>query len=373
MASLLESESPEYMTMRKYTKALIQLLKHSIKHLGDTLYANELIPQSLYDEIILCENRESIARRVVNFMTTQVRDEPSKYRLYTKALEEQGQWTHSIVEKMTIHYETELASIANQVTDHDKQLSSDESFHSATSDNDEPSQETKFPYLDASKLSDFKKKEFEKRLETDTRNIIYRFSDFRKATRDSLERRIPLDNIKDTILNLDGFVEGIGAKVLDSSDADKIERAENLSQVFIALCHYVSFFNFRIIEHLVHQYGTADDKRRLKKYCEQLNVFCERNVFEIPAKAFSMPQREAKEFALKCTQDMLTLRDVQRLKDTVNEILGLNYFTLQLCSIREGCVELRFLISAAIADHIFPVSPSQHSALSEIGVRVLAM
>ena len=101
-----------------------------------------------------------------------------------------------------------------------------------------------------------------------------------------------------------------------------------------------------------------------------MNAFCQRNVYEIPAKAFSVARQEAKEFALKCTADTLTLCDVQELKDRVSEIFGLNYYTLQLCSIREGCVELHFLISAAIADHIFPVSSTQHSALSKIGVKV---
>ena len=369
------SESTEYKTMRKCTENLIQLLKHSIKDLGDILFANEVIPESLYDEIR--ESRESTlaARSVVRFMTTLVQQKPSMYQTFLELLKKQGHWTDPIVEIMSKCYETEKAIITQdqETLNYSEQSSSDESFHSAASDlNDKPSQTAKLPYLDTSKLNEHEKENLERRLTTDTRDMILRFSDFRVAIRDSFESRIPLDKVKDTILSLDGFVEGIGAKLLDPRDAEKIESAESLPQVFITLRHYVSFFNFKIIEHLVHQYGSDNDKNKLKEYCVQLDAFCQRNVYEIPAKAYSTLRPEAKEIALKCTQHTLTLHDVQVLKDKVDEIFGLNCFTLQLRSIREGCVKLNFFISAAVADRIFPVSPPQHSALSDIGVKVLS-
>ena len=368
------SESAEYKTMRKCTENLIQLLKHSIKDLGDTLFANELIPEPLYDKIRESRESTSAARSVVSFMTTLVQQKPSMYQTFLELLKNQGHWTDPIVEIMNKCYEIEKAIITQdqETLNYSEQSSSDESFHSAASDLDKPSQETKFPYLDTSKLNEHEKEKLERRLTTDTRDMILRFSDFRVAIRDSFESRIPLDKVKDTILSLDGFVEGISAKLLDPRDAEKIESAESLPKVFITLRHYVSFFNFRIIEHLVHQYGTKNDKKKLKEYCTQLDAFCQRNVYEIPAKTYFTLRPEAKEITLKCTQHTLTLHDVQVLKDKVDEIFGLNCFTLQLRSIREGCVKLNFFISAAVADHIFPVSPSQHSALSYIGVKVLS-
>ena len=89
-------------------------------------------------------------------------------------------------------------------------------------------------------------------------------------------------------------------------------------------------------------------------------------------KAYSNPRPEAKELVLKCTQDTLTLHDARVIKEKAARILGLKYSTLQLYTIEDGCIELHFLISAAVADHIFPVSPSQHSAFSEIGVKIVS-
>ncbi len=61
------------------------------------------------------------------------------------------------------------------------------------------------------------------------------------------------------------------------------------------------------------------------------------------------------------------------MQNNVAEILRLEpeLNALQLCSVKKGCVELHFLVSAAVAELVFPLSPSQQSALSEIGVRLL--
>ena len=66
------------------------------------------------------------------------------------------------------------------------------------------------------------------------------------------------------------------------------------------------------------------------------------------------------------------MKEIEKVKGRIAKIFQLRSSALQLCSIKKGCIELHFLISAAVADHIFPVSPSQHSALSEMGVRVLS-
>ena len=152
----------------------------------------------------------------------------------------------------------------------------------------------------------------------------------------------------------------------------KIEMAESVQKIFLTLRKYTSFFNYEIIERLISQYGTSDDKKMLQGYCQTLDAFCQRNVYEIPPNSFSNPRPEAKQLVLKCTQDTLTLHDVQAIREKAAKILHLKYSTLQLYSIEKGCIELHFLISSAVADHIFPMSPSQQLALSEIGVRVVS-
>ncbi len=96
-------------------------------------------------------------------------------------------------------------------------------------------------------------------------------------------------------------------------------------------------------------------------------------MFEVPANVFSASTSRptAKVFALKCTEHVYSLEGVQGMRGKIAKVLGLKPHSLQLWSIKTGCIELHFLISADVANRIFPVSPAHESALSDIGVRVL--
>ena len=95
-------------------------------------------------------------------------------------------------------------------------------------------------------------------------------------------------------------------------------------------------------------------------------------VFEVPEDLFQSISRFTGEvFALKCTEGVTTMQGVEGVVGKIAKLFHMRPAALQLCSIQRGCVELHYLISAAVADHIFPVSPSQRSALSEMGAKVL--
>ena len=194
---------------------------------------------------------------------------------------------------------------------------------------------------------------------------------------DSLEElQVPLGKIKSLILNLQAFTNNLAVKVLDEEDKQKIENAKSISDIFIILCNYVSFFNYHIIEYIIKQYGSAKDHMRLQDYLKAFCNFCQRSIFEVPQYVFSSGSTTrvtAKVLAFKLTEAGIDkIEEIQRAIAEIATIFQLRPSALQLYSIKKGCVELHFLISAAVADCIFPVSPSQHSALSGIGVRVLS-
>ncbi len=231
-----------------------------------------------------------------------------------------------------------------------------------------------FPYLSLSDLDDDNRIDLEGRLVDDTKAMIKQFATFTAMIRSSLkDLQTPLEEIKDSVLSLEAFSEEIGVKVLDKIDAEKIENAKSIAEIFITLRKYVSFINYEVIEHIVELHGSADDHKKLREYLCTFNAFCERNVFEVPARIFSAKKgrNTAKVFALKCTQRVYSLEGVQSLKRKIAKALGLRPLSLQLCSIKKGCIELHFLISAAVASVIVPVSSAHLSALSDIGVRVL--
>ena len=230
-----------------------------------------------------------------------------------------------------------------------------------------------FPFLDMSGLDEAERIDLEARLKSETRNMIFCFASFTADVRRSLEHwQVPLKKIKVSLLSLEAFTDDIGVQVLDVEDVQKIEAAEDLSDLFLILRKYISFFNYHIIEYIIEQHGATKDHERLEDYKRKFQIFCKRNIFEIPQNVVASHSRTtAKVLALKCTEKVSTIKSVEGVRDKVATIFNLRPSALQLCSIKKGCVELHFLISYAVADRIFPVSPSQHSVLSAIGARVL--
>ena len=240
-----------------------------------------------------------------------------------------------------------------------------------------PNDKVSFPYLDMSGLSEADKSDVEYRLETEAQEIIEQFANFMSDVEDSLEEaKIPLGKVKSYILNLRAFTNNLGVKVLDEEDKKEIKRAKTLSDIFIILCEYISFFNYHIIESIVGKYGSAKARKMLQDYIQVFNNFCQRSIFEVPEYIFSSDctsRKMARVLVFKHTEtgdDRID--EIKRMIGKVANIFQLQPSALQLCSIKKGCVELHFLISAAVVNCIFPVSPSQDSALSEIGVKVFS-
>ena len=398
------TSTPEYVTFRKCYPTIINYMSEHLGHFCDKLFSEGYISPEVRDQARNASKTErERARILADTLINRIEQKPSVFHGFIKIIEEDGPWATDFIETLKNCHEAEEKLQEQQPqqaleteektplehTEHERESasckkqeqmkhagespehpSSNDSHHS-TVEPDQSSLDTKFPYLDISSLTENEKADLEVQLRSDIKSIKAKFSDFSVAIRDSLESRVPLDKIKDSVLSLDAFTDGAGVKVLDPQDKKKIEAAESMSKIFMTLRNYVSFFNYEIIERLISQYGTNDDKKMLQEYCQELDAFCQRNVYEIPPNTFSSPRPEAKELVFKCTQDTVTLYDVRIIKEKVARVLGLKYSTLQLHTIEKGCVQLCFLISAAVADRIFPVSSSQHSALSEIGVKLL--
>ena len=221
--------------------------------------------------------------------------------------------------------------------------------------------------------------DLQQRLLSDTQEIVTKFADFSIFIRKSLkEKNIPLEEIKDSILSLEAFIEDNGVKLLDVENQEKILGATSLAEVFsiLRISNYMSFFNYHLLEHLIKHYGCSEDHRLLEEYLRDLHTFYQRQVFQIPPLVYSsgyIVQQKPKLFALKCTGKIETLEGVQALCNQVAKVFGLRFSALRLCLIKKGCVELHLMVSAAVAEYILPVSQDHHLALSEIGVRLLAV
>ncbi len=359
--------SPEYLSFQENFEALVSTFKAQPAAYADSLFSNGYIP----DEVLEYSRLNGImdsdkSRKILDAIIHQIKLNPSVFEGFITAIA--GPSADDVVKKLHDSYELHKTATSRveqpQLSPPPHQQLPPEAPTSFS-----------FPHLDTSSLDEDDKIELEDRLIAETKKMIISFTAFTLIIQESFEERVPLDKIKYSVLSLEAVNDGSGVKVLDPEDKQKIQNAQNLAQVFMTLriCDYISFFNYEIVQYLIELLGSPDDQTQLREYCSALDQFCQRNVFEVPAEVFSSKSRNktAKVLVLKCTERVATLEYVRRLIRRIAEALGLQRAALQLRSVRQGCLELHFLITVAVAKRIYPVSPTVQAALSAMGVKVL--
>ena len=214
-------------------------------------------------------------------------------------------------------------------------------------------------------------------LDADVRRMKYQFGCLVTKTRDSVEERIPLRKLTGSILALGAYEPAPGEpdQSLLNEHREEIKMAESVSDIFIILSAYWNYLNYEILEYIVELYGTSDDTKRLKSYDEELQIFCERRIFELSlpesgnssgnSTGNSLNMRQKKFFVKLDIRDNLKCKDVFRIRGRIAQILKVNVSALLIERIDPGCVQLTFLIPRFVADVIFPLSDEQTSALSK--------
>ena len=61
---------------------------------------------------------------------------------------------------------------------------------------------------------------------------------------------------------------------------EELKAADTIPKVFSILNDYFSFFNYHILEHIIEELGTEEDKERLKTYKDDFNHYAKRRIFE---------------------------------------------------------------------------------------------
>ena len=225
-----------------------------------------------------------------------------------------------------------------------------------------------FPYLDYSALTRNEKIVIESRLIDDTKKMICLYAN----TEDSLIMSLSSKNID--VPRLRNYAGNFISEEGTEEQVGKLKQSSTISEIFDALYPFKSFFHYEVIENIVQVFGSFTDHKLMDEYILKFNEFCERSVFQVPPNIFrdSDPKPGDKVFQVKfLKKGQTSLRDIASVRRRVASILGIEVFALQLCCITDGCVCLRFLIFAKVAEKVFPLSQSQVRALQDIQIRIV--
>ena len=362
--SIPSISTPEYKAFQRNFQNIILHVQGQLDSIRVLLFQEGYIHRSHLDDN-KHEASETKAIQLMNLLLAKIQLDPKAFHGFIEILK--NEHGRELAQSLQECYESQKRELELQLQPLTMEFPESPSteFTSEQGCPDEPDES--FPYLDLSHLSSNEKHKLKIHLRLATKKIITKFTGFVGRLRSSLdERRVPLGDIKFAILNLVPYGS-------DSGVYEEIRAAKLCSDVFPPAHKYISFFNYSIIEDLVAKFGSYDDKTKWDEYIREFNTFCKRSIFEVPPNVFSnSPPTTGKNFFAKCDERYVpfTLETVLTIKGILDSTFNLTSNTLQLCSISKGCVELRFSISALVADHIFPISDDQCIALGNIGIKV---
>ena len=395
--------TPHYVALRSSYRSLVAHFKAQPGDICDAFFEKGLITTAVRDFVrsrSVLEDEK--AQKLMDSVIDKVELDPNVYYCLIGILKSEGRSADTIVEQLEEAFKAEKARA-------DCVHSSEDSFHSlpdpdAQAGESAPkpkllaatrficpfcgkctlmqffsktgclqaaqSKRTKgkslFPYLNHSSLSNDEKQLLESQLLDETKRIVFLFADTERSIITSLTKRVSISELKNYVANILTF---LGSK----EDIEGVKKSENLFDIFLSLLPYKSFLNYEILQKIVKQFGNDEDQQLMEEYVSQFREFCQRSVFEVPSNIFhdSDLQPGDKMFSVKLTkQGHALLGDVVAMRKKLADILKIDVMALQLCSITDGCITLRFVVCGGVAEKIFPLSQEQIDSLSEIHARI---
>ena len=213
-----------------------------------------------------------------------------------------------------------------------------------------------------------------KQLHSEIKSMEKRFARFLTATRDSIkERKVPPECLVALLSAYRMFpaVRKREDKLLADRQED-LESANSIDKIFTIVAPFLSFLDFEILEDIINNkdLGTESDRHNLTEYSRSLKEFL--NSWKVePWKICHNEQellRSRVKLYLKLDTDSLSMyRDV---KVAIARILEVQLYTLQLCSVKDGCIELVFLFPIIARSIALPLQFLRYK-LSELKPQVL--
>lgn len=220
-------------------------------------------------------------------------------------------------------------------------------------------------------LSDEEKDGLEMRLERESENIKLSFHTLCNKFFDSLDEQ------QISVKKLVRYLKGL--KALKSASSPKrasvlqsyeyvLESIDDVEKVKDVIEENSSFFDFRSLEYMIENAGQENDKKRLEKYKDDFEHYIKRRIFECPTEVGSTHSSNSTELLVKVESDYDKLVELKQFQCQLSFILEVSIHVLRLSSVKDGCIQLIFLIPNLVQEAVFPLSPEQEAALTELGV-----
>ena len=229
-----------------------------------------------------------------------------------------------------------------------------------------------FSYLNTEGLDESQKRILKGRLYREFEVITTDFGYLVYNMCDSLVKQgTTVQELVRLLMALGAFQPTLCERPLLQECSEELEAADNIDKVFRLLIFrgYMSFFSYRIIEYIVGKFGTQQDKEDLRNYTTKFNEYARRSIFECPA--YSLARKDQANLVVKLegvNLEEYSLTHLAVFESRISDIIEVTEYTLRLCTVKDGCVELTFQMPHFVKEVVFPLSDSQKAALQAEGV-----
>jgi hypothetical protein len=200
-------------------------------------------------------------------------------------------------------------------------------------------------------------------LEANYTKIIGQYASYVHFILTSLKtKEVSVGDLCAYLLSLSAFQTGCCNQKCEllSSVKPELEKATTVYKIFESISKCTSFFNYQIYQYLINQYDIEDTRDRLK-YPDYLNAYIKKHkiseFIEVNQALKEIDDVKSTKLVLKFDIELTCeVAKVAELRSAIAKLLHLNVAALQLVNIDDGCMEITFLISTAVADILFNCS-----------------
>ena len=226
-----------------------------------------------------------------------------------------------------------------------------------------------FPYLKVSGLTPEQQEGLSIRLCVESEDIVHKFWRLHSRVYKSLcERNVSVDKLVTHLLSLHAFdpVHKDSKKPALQNFFQELRSAGSIEDVLYIIRDYISFFNYRVIEHIIDELGTDQDKVELQNYEKDFDEYSKRRVYESPPEYGSKSSADHADLIIKLDSvyEEFTVKELKKFQYRLSRIFYVSsQSVLRLCKVEEGCLQLIFEIPSFVQQEIFPLSSEQENAL----------
>ena len=255
-------------------------------------------------------------------------------------------------------------------------LSSATYVYPATSPSGDDQPHPSFPCLNLKGMTKEQKQHLHQRLYAESMDMMDKFQVLLSATIRSLKER------EVSVKELCCHLGGLGAAPPAYRDVNlpvfrrrfpELVDSKKIEEAMFVIGDYCSFFNYRMIEHIINNLGTEQDRKNLSRYKEEFNHYAKRLVVECPAEVATKSDNLATIYVtVDKTYDSYTLESLDIFVNNLRKVFNISSSAVfKLYHIARGSLKLTFQLPYSVLGEIFPLSKEQAVALRGLGVRRL--